>query len=134
MKNVVLGLLGFILAVLIPLAIITGSGLPSDPSIVILIGLPAALLALTLIGWIQKWDRHRLLLGILIGPLLLLTIRFPVVIVDKWFQPLTNPSRLPLALALDLGWIFLCFLATHYLYFWLLGKLDRRLNGDIREI
>ena len=131
MKNVLLGLLLtlIILPLIFLVAIIITRIYPDDPTydqdIVVLIALPLALLTLTIIGWIQKWGRVRLLLSILIGPLLLLMIRLTSMSIDNWLQPAANPSRLPLAIALDVIGIFSSFFAVSYLYLCLSRKLSR---------
>ena len=128
MKNVLFGLL--LTLVVLPLfflATVVLSGLPPDnPAVVLVIALPLALLALVVTAWIQKWGKVRLLLSILIGPLLLLVIRLTFVLVDNWLEPVVNPNRLPLAIALNLLGIFLSFFAIACLYVWLFRKLHRQ--------
>ncbi|OGZ70361.1 MAG: hypothetical protein A3F47_01085 [Candidatus Staskawiczbacteria bacterium RIFCSPHIGHO2_12_FULL_38_11] len=127
MKSVLLGLL--VTVIVLPLGflmVITITGLSlDDPSMVLVVVLPLALFALIVTGLIQKWGRIRLLLSILIGPLLLLMIRLTFFLVDNGLDPMTNPSRLPLAIALNCVGITLSFLVVSCLYVWLLKKLSR---------
>lgn len=128
MKHVLLYLLVSIILTAVLLAVIAIAGLPTDadPDLILIISLPLALLALAIIGWIQKWGRARVLLGMLVGPLLLLALRVTFGAVDRWLAPLTHPDRMLWAIALDVSGMFLSFLTVTGLYVWLLRKLGRQ--------